>query len=58
MIRMMAALSQYYAEKEAGMTAGTAVAHILKTLPAAAGDTFLALFPIVNPFGGVPIFFL
>jgi multiple antibiotic resistance protein len=39
------------------MTAGTAVAHILKTLPAAASATFLALFPIVNPFGGVPIFF-
>jgi multiple antibiotic resistance protein len=39
------------------MTAGTAVAHILRTLPAAASATFLALFPIVNPFGGVPIFF-
>jgi multiple antibiotic resistance protein len=30
---------------------------MLKTLPAAAGATFLALFPIVNPFGGVPLFF-
>ena len=30
---------------------------ILKTLLAAAGATFLSLFPIVNPFGGVPLFF-
>src|SRR5215467_9062421 len=34
-----------------------AVEHILRTLPSAASATFLALFPIVNPFGGVPIFF-
>ena len=33
------------------------VENILKTLPSAAGATFLALFPIVNPFGGVPLFF-
>src|SRR6202142_2704017 len=39
------------------MTPGNAVEHILKTLPSAASATFLALFPIVNPFGGVPIFF-
>jgi multiple antibiotic resistance protein len=36
---------------------GHALAHILDTLPSAAGATFLALFPIVNPFGGVPLFF-
>lgn len=36
---------------------GNALAHILNTLPSAAGATFLALFPIVNPFGGVPLFF-
>src|SRR4029077_17373638 len=29
----------------------------LETLPAAASATFLALFPIVNPSGGVPLFF-
>lgn len=34
-----------------------AVENILKNLPSAAGATFLALFPIVNPFGGVPMFF-
>lgn len=34
-----------------------AVEHLLKTLPAAAGATFLSLFPIVNPLGGVPLFF-
>jgi len=39
------------------MTAGNTVEHILETLPSAAGATFLALFPIVNPFGGVPLFF-
>jgi multiple antibiotic resistance protein len=30
---------------------------LLKGLPSAAIGTFLALFPIVNPFGAVPIFF-
>jgi len=30
---------------------------ILRNLPSAASATFLALFHIVNPFGGVPIFF-
>src|SRR5260370_40152665 len=39
------------------MTTPNVVAHALKTLPAAASATFLALFPIVNPFAGVPIFF-
>lgn len=34
-----------------------AVENILKNLPSAAGATFLALFPIVNPFGGVSLFF-
>jgi multiple antibiotic resistance protein len=39
------------------MTAPNVVAPVLKTLPTAASATFLALFPIVNPFGGVPLFF-
>ena len=39
------------------MTPGNTVEQVLKTLPSAAGATFLALFPIVNPFGGVPLFF-
>jgi multiple antibiotic resistance protein len=30
---------------------------VLQTLPAAATATFLALFPIVNPIGGMPLFF-
>jgi multiple antibiotic resistance protein len=34
-----------------------AVGQMLRTLPSAAAATFLALFPIVNPFGGVPLFF-
>ena len=33
------------------------VENILRNLPSATGATFLALFPIVNPFGGVPLFF-
>jgi MarC family membrane protein len=33
------------------------VVNLLRTLPSAASATFLALFPIVNPFGGVPLFF-
>src|ERR1700739_3147086 len=44
-------------QREFTMTAPNVVAHLLKTLPAAASATFLALFPIVNPFGGVPLFF-
>jgi multiple antibiotic resistance protein len=39
------------------MTPGHAVQQILRDLPSAAVATFLALFPIVNPFGAVPIFF-
>ena len=31
--------------------------HVLKDLPTAAIATFLALFPIVNPIGGIPLFF-
>lgn len=34
-----------------------ALGHFLRTLPASAAATFLALFPIVDPFGGIPIFF-
>src|ERR1700724_1627859 len=39
------------------MTPAHAIAQVLRTLPSAAGATFFALFPIVNPFGGVPLFF-
>ena len=39
------------------MTPGHAIQHFLHDLPSAAVATFLALFPIVNPFGGVPLFF-
>ena len=39
------------------MTPAHAIAQVLRTLPSAAGATFLALFPIVNPFGGVQLFF-
>jgi multiple antibiotic resistance protein len=39
------------------MTPANAVQHVLRDLPSAAVATFLALFPIVNPFGAVPIFF-
>lgn len=31
--------------------------HVLADLPTAATATFLALFPIVNPIGGIPLFF-
>src|SRR3977135_1420999 len=34
-----------------------ALRHVLEDLPTAATATFLALFPIVNPPGGVPMFF-
>ena len=34
-----------------------ALGQFLRTLPNSAAATFLALFPIVDPFGGVPIFF-
>src|SRR6202142_3930908 len=39
------------------MTAHTAISQLLHDLPTAATETFLALFPIVNPFGGIPLFF-
>lgn len=39
------------------MTSAHALGHFLRTLPDSALATFLALFPIVDPFGGVPIFF-
>jgi multiple antibiotic resistance protein len=39
------------------MTSAHALGEFLRTLPASAAATFLALFPIVDPFGGVPIFF-
>ena len=39
------------------MNSAHALGQFLRTLPASAAATFLALFPIVDPFGGVPIFF-
>jgi len=39
------------------MTAAHAFGQFLRTLPASAAATFLALFPIVDPFGGIPVFF-
>ncbi|HVI08720.1 MAG TPA: MarC family protein [Candidatus Binatia bacterium] len=39
------------------MNATHAFAEFLRTLPRSAAATFLALFPIVDPFGGIPIFF-
>jgi multiple antibiotic resistance protein len=39
------------------MIPGHAVRYFLHDIPSAAVATFLALFPIVNPFGGVPLFF-
>ena len=39
------------------MNAQAAIAELLHDLPAAATTTFLALFPIVNPLGGIPMFF-
>lgn len=39
------------------MNATHALGQILRTLPHSAAATFLALFPIVDPFGGIPIFF-
>src|SRR5580700_4185028 len=39
------------------MMAAHPLAQVLHDLPSAAIATFLALFPIVNPFGGVPLFF-
>jgi len=39
------------------MTSAHVLETFLRTLPASAAATFLALFPIVDPFGGIPIFF-
>jgi len=39
------------------MTSAHALGQFLRKLPASAEATFLALFPIVDPFGGVPVFF-
>src|SRR6202167_5326029 len=39
------------------MTSTHALGQFLRTLPHSAAATFLALFPIVDPFGGIPIFF-
>src|SRR5580700_1027629 len=39
------------------MIGGPTLAHFLRDLPSAAVETFLALFPILNPFGAVPLFF-
>jgi multiple antibiotic resistance protein len=39
------------------MTSAHGLGQFLRTLPASAAATFLALFPIVDPFGGIPIFF-
>jgi len=39
------------------MSAQIAIQHVLQGLPTAATTTFLALFPIVNPLGGIPMFF-
>src|SRR6266478_1228653 len=39
------------------MTSANALGHFLRTLSGSAVATFLALFPIVDPFGGIPVFF-
>src|SRR5215469_10202889 len=39
------------------MNTAHVLGQFLRTLPASAAATFLALFPIVDPFGGIPIFF-
>ena len=39
------------------VNAGMALQRVLHDLPSAGLTTFLALFPIVNPFGGIPLFF-
>ncbi len=39
------------------MASAHVVGQLLRTLPASAAATFLALFPIVDPFGGIPVFF-
>src|SRR5438270_12120521 len=39
------------------MKGANALHTLLLTVPAAATGTFLALFPVLNPFGGIPLFF-
>jgi multiple antibiotic resistance protein len=39
------------------MNAHLAITQLVHDLPSAATATFLALFPIVNPLGGIPLFF-
>jgi multiple antibiotic resistance protein len=39
------------------MSAHLTIQHLLHGLPTAVAETFLALFPIVNPLGGIPLFF-
>ena len=39
------------------MSPGNVVQYFLRDTPTAALETFLALFPIVNPIGAVPMFF-
>jgi multiple antibiotic resistance protein len=39
------------------MNSDLSIPHLLHGLPTAATETFLALFPIVNPLGGIPLFF-
>src|SRR5262249_32705065 len=39
------------------MNSAHVLGQFLRTLPASAATTFLALFPIVDPFGGIPVFF-
>src|SRR6201987_781545 len=39
------------------MKPANALQNLLLTIPSSATATFLALFPIVNPFGGIPLFF-
>src|SRR3977135_1095522 len=39
------------------MNAQTTIQYVLHDLPSAATATFFALFPIVNPLGGIPAFF-
>src|SRR5215475_3610322 len=36
---------------------GLALRHVIEDLPTAVAATFFALFPIVNPLGGIPLFF-
>lgn len=39
------------------MTTAHGFGQFLRTIPTSAAATFLALFPIVDPFGGIPVFF-